>query len=154
LGDEASIDRAKGFRRKWTDEEVRIVIQADPTKDSYQKLAKRFHRTPGGIRMKRSIMIDLFKHEDVAREKAKLAQEDPKPYHKYFDFGHVDRILRELGYYKKPFTEQWELACHLQQPSSGWRGDGTQAVLAKRRKQARAIKQLAKNLANDKPRKR
>lgn len=35
-------------------------------------------------------------------------------------------------------------------PSRSWRGDGTQAVLSKRRKQIQAVKQPAKTLANGK----
>lgn len=140
---EAEITTAERYREKWSDEEVRLVVNAKPSLDSYEALGGRLGRSAGAIRRKRSIMIDLLLDQYEARERAKKGKRD-KHFH---DYAHVDRILRELRWYKKPVTERWDLAKHLKQPTNSWRGDGTQSVLSRRRREGEKVKQLARLLA-------
>src|SRR5262245_17276041 len=65
---EAKIDTAPKWRKKWSDEEVRRVLTADPSTDSYVSLANELHRSPGSIRVRRAQMIAILRGEPYADE--------------------------------------------------------------------------------------
>ena len=127
---------AEKYRTKWTDEETQELIEADPTVDDYYVLGARMGRTPGSLRIRRSMMVHLLRDEYEHVAKAEAYEQDPKTNHKFADIAQVHRLLKKLGYYQKPVFEQFELARHLKQPSGSWRGDGTSHVARVRRVQA------------------
>src|SRR4051795_1292485 len=127
------------YRTKWTDEETRELVLADPDADDYYTLGARMARSPGALRMRRSMMVHLLRHDYDYPAKAAAYEADPKAHHKWADIGQVHRVLLELGWYDLPVYEQFERARHLKQPHGGWRGDGTSYV-------ARAQKVTAEDL--------
>jgi len=129
LAKEVALDVPPGFRRKWTRAETARVILAEP-EESYDDLASELQRTPGAIRYRRMAMIHLLREEHGAHERVEQYRSDPKVHHKHHDYYQVAELLRELGIYNMPVAQQLELAQELQQPSRGWRGDGTSAALA------------------------
>ena len=129
LAKEVAVDVPDGFRRKWTRTDTARVILAEPD-ESYDDLAIELGRTPGAIRYRRMAMIHLVRGEHGAQERATDYRDDPKTHHKHHDYYQVDELLRDLGVYDMPVAQQFELARPLRQPTAGWRGDGTSAVLA------------------------
>jgi hypothetical protein len=130
---------AQKWRTKWTDEETRQLIEADPAADDYYTLGALMGRTPGSLRIRRSMMIHLLRDEYEHVAKAEAYEADSKQHHRWADIGQVHRVLKDLGYYNKLVSEQFDLAQHLQQPNGSWRGDGTSAVVKSRRAQADLI---------------
>lgn len=130
---------ASNYRKKWTDEETRLLVLADPDCDDYYELAARMGRTPGGLRWRRSAMVHLLRDEYDSVPKAQAYLDDPKQHHKWADIGQVYRIMRELGLFDLPVHEQFALARHLPQPTGSWRGDGTSEVMRDRASQASEI---------------
>src|SRR5437016_1182775 len=61
---------ARNYRKKWTDEETRELVLADPDRDDYYALAAQMGRTPGGLRWRRSVMVHLLRDEYGNVEKA------------------------------------------------------------------------------------
>jgi hypothetical protein len=139
----ARVRLAEKWRTKWTDEETRQLIEADPAADDYFTLGALMGRTPGSLRIRRSMMIHLLRDEYEHVAKAEAYEADPKTHHKWADIGQVHRLLKEMSYYKKPVFEQFELARHLRQPNGSWRGDGTSHVVKSRKAQADLIGRLA-----------
>ncbi len=133
LDQKAKIRVAERFRKRWTDEETGLVIQADPSTEDYYELAARMGRTPGSIRIRRSAMVHLLRDEYDYVERARAYERDPKTNHKWADIGQVQRVMRQLGLFDLNVAEQFALAKHLQQPHGSWRGDNTGAVLRHRR---------------------
>jgi hypothetical protein len=123
---------ASNYRKKWTDEETRQLVLADPDSDDYYELAARMGRTPGGLRWRRSAMVHLLRDEYGSIPKAQAYLDDPKQHHKWADIGQVYRVMRELGLFDLPVHEQFALARHLPQPTGSWRGDGTSGVMRDR----------------------
>src|SRR4051794_28109766 len=63
LDRKAQLRVAEKFRKRWTDDETRMVIEADPEKEDYYDLAAKMGRTPGSVRFRRSVMIHLLRDE-------------------------------------------------------------------------------------------
>jgi len=141
LSEPAKARFAERHGKKWTDEETRQLIQADPDKDDYYELAARMGRAPGALRVRRSHMIHILRDEYGYIAKAKQYLEDPKTHHKVADIGQVYRVMDELGILSLPVTDQWALAKHLHAPTGSWRGDNSSAVLRQRRTQAAELAQ-------------
>lgn len=141
LSEPAKAKFAERHGKKWTDEETRQLIQADPDKDGYYELAARMGRAPGALRVRRSQMIHILRDEYGYIAKAKQYLEDPKTHHKVADIGQVYRVMDELGILNMPVTDQWAMARHLRAPAGGWRGDNSSAVLRQRRTQAAELVQ-------------
>lgn len=140
LSDTARARFAARHRKKWTDEETKRLVLADPDKDEYYELAAAMGRGPGALRARRSQMIHLLREEYQYAEKAKAYFSDPKANHKWADIGQVHRVLGELGVLDLPVHEQFELARHLKQPSGSWRGDNSSAVEREQREVTRALR--------------
>ena len=140
LNDTAKTRFAERHGKKWTDEETRRLVEADPNQDEYYGLAAAMGRSPGALRTRRSQMIHLLRDEYQYLDKAKAYHADPKKHHKFADIAQVHCILRELGYFDLPVHEQFEKARHLRQPSESWRGDNSSAVQRERRATAEVIK--------------
>jgi hypothetical protein len=134
---------AEKWRTKWTDEETRQLIEADPETNDYFTLGALMARTPGSLRIRRSMMIHLLRDEYEHVAKAEAYEADPKTHHRWADIGQVHRLLTEMSYYEKPVFEQFELARHLRQPNGSWRGDGTSQVVKSRKAQVELIGRLA-----------
>lgn len=141
---EASIETAPQWRVKWSDEEVKKVILADPKKDTYESLARGLGRTPGAIRLRRAQMLHILRGDPYAREYVESTD------HRRADWRQVHRVLKELGYLGLPVTEQFRLAVHLGQPSSSWRGDFTQTVLKEKRARRIRIRKEIEGVRNEK----
>jgi hypothetical protein len=75
-------------------------------------------------------MIHLIRDEHGAQERVKKYCHDPAKHHKHHDYHQVNEVLRELGIYELPISQQFEIAQPLQQPRAGWRGDGLGAAVA------------------------
>jgi hypothetical protein len=129
LAREVTLDVPRQFRRKWTRTETARVILADPA-ESYAELAEELGRSPGAVRYRRMAMIHLIRDEHGAQERVKKYRGDPAEHHKHHDYHQVDQLLRELGIYELPISQQFEIAQPLQQPRAGWRGDGLGAAVA------------------------
>jgi len=140
LNDTAKARFAARHRKKWTDEETRRLIEADPDDEDYYALGAETGRGPGALRARRSQMIHLLRDEYGYLEKAHAYFDDPKLNHKWADIGQVYRVLEELGYFKLAVHEQFERARHLRQPSESWRGDNSFAVEREQRVHAEAVK--------------
>jgi hypothetical protein len=126
--DEVELETAGKFRKRWTLAETIRVITADPS-ETYAELGAELDRSPGAIRYRRMAMVHLLRDEHDAHDRVKAYKEDPKLHHKFHDYAQVYEALAGLGILARPVHEQFELAQPLQQPSRGWRGDGTSAVL-------------------------
>jgi hypothetical protein len=131
---------AEKFRTKWTDEETRELVLANSETEDYYTLGARMGRGPGALRIRRSMMVHLLRHDYDYPAKAAAYEADPKAHHKWADIAQVHRILRELGWYDLPVHEQFERARHLKQPHGGWRGDGTSHVARARKAEAEDLK--------------
>lgn len=116
------------YRRKWTDTEIEKVIRAMPEQyPSYWELAQELHRSPGALHRVKEIVIELLEQRPYAMQMANSGLA------KRYDYTHVYRVLSEKGYLSQPDYERQRYARHLPKPNSGWRGDHTQSVLARRR---------------------
>jgi hypothetical protein len=140
LDEPAKTRVAKRYRKKWTDDETKRLIKADPEKEDYYGLAAEMGRTPGSLRLRRQAMVHLLRDEYGYLQKARAYEEDPKTNHRLADIGQVYRNLKELGFFALPVHEQFARARLLRQPREGWRGDNTWGVLRRRRNQADAVK--------------
>lgn len=129
IAHEVAVDVPPGWRSKWTDGDTLRVILADAS-ETYDDLAEELGRTPGAIRYRRQAMIHLVRGEAGAPERVADYHADPKRHHKQHDYAQVDGLLRDLGIYDMPVSQQFEIARPLQQPKSSWRGDGMTAALA------------------------
>jgi hypothetical protein len=129
LGRSVAFDVASRFRQKWTTTETLQVILADPSQ-TYAEVAEELGRSPGGVRYRRQAMIHLLRDEHGAKERAQAYRDHPRANHKHHDYFQVDEVLTEYGFYAMTVAEQFAIAKPLQQPSSGWRGDGTGSALA------------------------
>jgi len=141
LSGSAKAKFAERHRKKWTDDETKQLVLANPDEDDYYGLGARMGRGPGALRTRRSQMIHLLREEYEYVDKAKAYFHDPRAHHKWADIGQVYRILGELGLLDLPVHEQFELARHLKQPTKGWRGDNSFAVERQQRATAKAIKE-------------
>lgn len=145
LSEPARARFAERHGKRWTDEETRRLIEADPETTDYYELGAEMGRAPGALRIRRSHMIHLLKDEYGHTEKAAAYEEDPKQHHRYADIAQVQRVLDELGYFELPIREQFNRARHLQQPGESWRGDKTSRVLRERRKALDALRRQARD---------
>lgn len=136
----AKLKFAERRNKKWTDEETRELIEADPDATDYYELAEKLGRAPGAVRIRRSHMIHILRDEYGYVEKAKAYLEDPKANHKVADIGQIYRLLKEIGWLDLTVAEQFARARHLKQPAGSWRGDGTSAVLRERRARNDAVR--------------
>ncbi len=141
LGAGAKARFAARHRKKWTDEETRQLILADPDTEDYYQLGARMGRGPGALRARRSQMIHLLREEYSYVERANAYFDDPKANHKFADVGQVYRLLGELEILDLPVNEQFKMARHLKQPSNSWRGDNTSAVEQEEKARERALRQ-------------
>lgn len=130
---EAKVRVAERYRKRWSDDETLLLVQADPDTADYYTLGAQMGRTPGSLRWRRSLMIHLLKDEYGWAAKAKAYVSDPKRNHKYADVGQMHAVMKKLGMLELPVSVQFELARHLKQPKAGWRGDNTSAVLRVKR---------------------
>jgi hypothetical protein len=146
LSEPAKARFAERHGKKWTDDETRQLILADPDKDDYYDLGAQMGRGPGALRLRRSYMIHILRDEYGYVAKARHALEQPKAKHKIADIAQVYRILKELGILDLPVTDQWRMARHLQAPAAGWRGDNSFAVQRDRRVQAAELMQRVASL--------
>src|SRR4051794_38309624 len=71
LSDAAKARFAKRHRKKWTDDETRRLVLADPDTEDYYGLGAEMGRGPGALRTRRSQMIHLLREEYDYIEKAK-----------------------------------------------------------------------------------
>jgi hypothetical protein len=134
---EPTIETATRYREKWTDDEVRRLVSADPVTESYESLARELGRSPGALRIRRSQMIHILRGEPYAMEFVESTD------HKRADWRQVNKVLQEMGILDLPVTEQFRLAVHLQQPSASYRGDFTQTVLKeKKAKRLRLVEEV------------
>ena len=129
LAQDVELDVPSGFRARWTHADTARVITAEPG-ETYDDLAAELGRTAGAIRYRRQAMVHLIRDEAGAHDRVDLYRSDPKLHHKHHDYHQVDELLEELGIYEMPVSQQFEIARPLQQPRSGWRGDGTSSALA------------------------
>jgi hypothetical protein len=152
LPEAAKLRFAERRNKKWTDEETRELVLADPGTTDYYELAEKLGRSPGALRIRRSHMIHLLRDEYdyVAKAEAYLA--DQKAHHKVADIGQVYRIIKELGWFEIPVSQQFERARHLRQPSGSWRGDGSSAVLRERKARAADMRDRLAELRREVPR--
>jgi hypothetical protein len=132
---------AARHRKKWTDEETKQLILADPDSDDYYQLGAQMGRGPGALRARRSQMIHLLREEYDYVQKAAAYFADPKENHKFADIGQVYRLLGELKILEMPVHKQFAMARHLKQPSNSWRGDNSSAVEREEKARARALQQ-------------
>src|SRR4051794_33247238 len=126
--DEVELVTAGKFRKRWTLAETIRVITADPS-ETYADLGAELDRSPGAVRYRRMAMVHLLRDEHGALDRVRAYKEDPKLHHKFHDYAQVHEALDGLGFLARPVNEQFALAQPLQQPTGGWRGDGTSAVL-------------------------
>ena len=63
LDREAKLRVAERFRKRWTDEETRLVVEADPSSADYYELAAKMGRTPGSVPLRRALMVHLLRDE-------------------------------------------------------------------------------------------
>lgn len=139
LSDSAKARFASRHRKKWTDEETKRLILADPDNDEYYALGAEMGRGPGALRTRRSQMRHLLRDEYQYVAKAKAYAADPKANHKWADIGQVYRLLGDLGFLDLPVHEQFEKARHLKQPKESWRGDNSSAVEREQRANEQAV---------------
>lgn len=128
LAREVELDVPSHFRKKWSRPDTARVILAEPH-ETYEEVGEEIGRTPGAVRYRRQAMVHLLKDEHGAPERVEAYRSDPKANHKHHDYFQVDELLRDLGIYDLPASQQFELAEPLQQPSVSWRGDGLSAAL-------------------------
>lgn len=128
LAREVELDVPSHFRKKWTRPDTARVILAEP-QETYEEVGDEINRTPGAVRYRRQAMVHLLKDEHGAQERVEAYRSDPKAHHKHHDYFQVDGLLRELGIYDLPASQQFELAEPLRQPNASWRGDGLSAAL-------------------------
>jgi hypothetical protein len=128
VADEVELETAGKFRKRWTLAETIRVITADPS-ETYADLGAELDRSPGAVRYRRMAMVHLLRDEHGAHDRVRAYKEDPKLHHKFHDHAQVHEALEGLGFLSRPVNEQFDMAQPLQQPTSGWRGDGTSAVL-------------------------
>lgn len=140
---EADIGKAPRYRAKWSEEEVKRLIRADPAKESYKSLSQEMGRSPGALHWRRDLMIRILRGEPYALEY--VASND----HKRADWRQVHKVLKNLGYLDLPVVEQFSLAVHLQQPSTSWRGDYTQTVLKEKKVGRQRLKEQIKEVKNE-----
>jgi hypothetical protein len=146
IAKDVALDVPPGWRSKWTQGETLRVIFADPS-ETYEEVAEELGRSPGAVRYRRQAMIHLIRHEHGAPDRVERYRSDPKKHHKHHDYYQVDELLRELGIYDMPVSQQFEIARPLRQPKSSWRGDGLTAALAggdELRELRREIKRLSR----------
>lgn len=125
---QADINIPTNYRRKWADQEIEKVIEATPEQyPSYWELAQELDRSVGALHRVKQIVIELLERRTYALQMANSGLA------KRHDYAHVYRILSEKGYMVLPESERQGYARHLPKPNSGWRGDHTQSVLARRR---------------------
>src|ERR1700758_678052 len=86
-GDRARL--AQKWRTKGTDEETQQLIEADPAVDDYYTLGAAMGRTPGSLRIRRSMMIHLLRDEYEHVAKAEAYEADHKQHHRWADIGQV-----------------------------------------------------------------
>jgi hypothetical protein len=146
LSEPAKARFAERHRQKWTDEETERLVLADPDADGYYELGASMGRSPGALRTRRSQMIHLLRDEYGYVGKAKAYLDEPSQYHKWADIGQVYATLQRLGFFGLPVHEQFAKARHLKQPSSSWRGDGTDEVLREQRVQVEALQERINRL--------
>jgi len=141
---EVPIEKAVRWREKWTDDEVRRLLEADPANCSYEALGAELGRSPGALRIRRSQMIHIIRGDPYAMEYVESTD------HKRADWRQVHKVMKAQGVLDLPVTEQFKLAVHLQQPNPSWRGDHTQAVLKekkdRRRRFIRELKAIKKEV--------
>jgi len=137
--------------KKWSDEETRKLILADPDQADYYDLGADMGRSPGALRARRSQMIHLLKDEYGYPAKARAYLEDKRTNHRYADIGQVYLMLQELGLTDRPVHEQFAMARHLRQPTKGWRGDNSGAILRERKARLSDLKQTLGRLRADGP---
>jgi len=129
IADDVELDIAQKFRKKWTIAETTRVVVASPD-ETYEGVAAELGRSPGAVRYRRQAMIHLIREEHGAPERVHAYRQDPKTNHKFHDYHQVHEVLEQLGVYDLPVAQQFALAQPLRQPSKGWRGDGSSAVLS------------------------
>jgi hypothetical protein len=132
---------AARHRKKWTDDETKQLILADPETDDYYELGAQMGRGPGALRARRSQMIHLLREEYEYPEKAAAYSSDPKANHKFADIAQVYRLLAELKILELPVHKQFAMARHLKQPSNSWRGDNSFAVEREDKARVRVLRQ-------------
>src|SRR5437899_11951169 len=125
---EARINFAPKFGKKWSDAEVERVINADPDSDTYSSIALELNRSPGSMRRKRHIMVDILREPSDAIERAKSG------FHKYADYRQVHELLQRLGKLDLPLAVRFRISQPLPQPREGWRGDGSMEVKTAQRR--------------------
>jgi hypothetical protein len=128
VADEVELETAGKFRKRWTLAETIRVITADPS-ETYADVGAELDRSPGAVRFRRMAMIHLLRDEHGAHDRVRAYKKDPKLHHKFHDYAQVYEALEGLGILARPVGEQFALAQPLQQPTGGWRGDGTSAAL-------------------------
>lgn len=121
---EVEIDIAPRYRKRWTDEECEIVIQATPEEyPSYYELAEKLERSPGAIRLRKDMVIRIFQQKDYAIDRIHSGEA------RYHDWFQMYAVMKNRGYLSMPENERLKLARHLKHAKSSWRGDNTQRVL-------------------------
>jgi hypothetical protein len=126
--DEVQLDTAGKFRKRWTLADTIRVITADPT-ETYADVGAELDRSPGAVRFRRMAMVYLLRDDHDATDRVRAYRDNPKLHHRYHDYAQVYEALEGIGWLQLTVTEQFALALPLQQPTAGWRGDGTSAVL-------------------------
>ena len=151
LTDTAKAKYAELHGKKWSDEETRRLVLADPDTADYYSLGAEMGRSPGALRIRRSQMIHILKDEYGYPAKARAYFEDKRTNHRLADIGQVYRVLQELGVLERPVHQQFAIARHLRQPTKGWRGDNSGAVLRERRARVRDLRTTLDRLRRGDP---
>jgi hypothetical protein len=139
---EVRISFAPKFGKKWSDAEVERVITADPDSDTYADIAQELKRSPGSIRRKRHIMIDILRDQYGAIERAKSG------FHKHADYRQVYEVLQRLGKLDLGLAVRFRISQPLLQPRKGWRGDGSLEVATAQRQQRAMVKTVLQQRRN------
>src|SRR5438309_913732 len=93
LSDAAKAKFAALHGKKWSDEETRRLVLADPDETDYYALGAEMGRSPGALRARRSQMIHILKDEYGYPAKARAYFEDKRANHRLADIGQVYRVL-------------------------------------------------------------
>lgn len=119
--------------KRWSPEDIKRVLAANPETDTYAGLAAELRRTDGAIRRVRTWASHILRGEYEDRWHAWVTSTDRRIKANKHDVILIHAVLTALGYLVLPITEQFKLARPLDQPSRGWRGDRTGKALRARR---------------------
>jgi hypothetical protein len=124
---------ARNHGKKWTKDQIKRIITANPENDTYQTLAAELGRSDGSVRLIRTWAGHMLKGEYEQDWRRWVESTDPRVRANKHDRILIYEVLEELGYFDLSISQQFKLARPLPQPRAGWRGDRTGEALRRRR---------------------